>query len=204
MSNVPAFGLPASSGLLGLFRACLTGRSHEFFESSQVPTDDVDEDPSHDDRAVRVLVVDDNPVNRMLMAALLKSRRLVPSLAADGAEAVALARERAFDLILMDLQMPILDGFGAAAAIRRFESNTSRSAVPVVAYSTATPGAGVLAKYGINGSLNKPCGEHELEDCLVQWCPTYRPVSTVRRATHHAGAWQPASRAFAGRNLSLR
>jgi CheY-like chemotaxis protein len=77
---------------------------------------------------------------------------------------------------LMDLQMPILDGLEATTAIRRFESNRSRPSVPVVAYSSTTPGASVLAKHGLNGSLSKPCDDQQLEDCLVRWCATYRPA----------------------------
>lgn len=125
-------------------------------------------------RSVRVLVVDDNPVNLMLMSALLESRGLVPLVAADGAEAVALAGELPFDLILMDIQMPILDGLGATMAIRRFEAANSRPATPVIAYSSACPAAEILARHGLNGRLGKPCGDQELEDCLLKWCPAYR------------------------------
>ncbi len=89
---------------------------------------------------VRVLVADEDPVNLMVISALLESREIVPLLAADGAEAVTLACERRFDLILMDLQMPILDGLGATAAIRRFETCRPRSAAPVVACSSLSPG----------------------------------------------------------------
>ncbi len=129
-----------------------------------------------------MLVVDDNPANLMVISALMESRGLVPVLAADGAEAVALACETRFDLILMDLQMPILDGWEATAAIRRFEATCSRPAVPVVTYSIKSPGAGILARHGMNGSLDKPCSDQALEDCLVRWCPAYHPKPTERGA----------------------
>jgi CheY-like chemotaxis protein len=151
-----------------------------------------------------VLVVDDDPVNLMVISALMESRGLVPLLATDGAEAVALACEMHFDLILMDLQMPILDGLGATSAIRRFEANSSRPAVPVVAYSSTSPGDGVLATHGLNGSLSKPCGVQELEDCLVQWCPTYRSAPTARGVAHDNGLWQAASRNPGTSSASLR
>jgi CheY-like chemotaxis protein len=134
----------------------------------------------HSFGAVHVLVVDDNVANRMEISALLASRGLVPSIAEDGAEAVALACERHVDLILMDLQMPILDGLDATSAIRHFERSFSRSAVPVVAYTSRVPGAGLLAMRGLNGGLNKSCEDQDLEDCLVQWCPAYRSAPPLR------------------------
>jgi CheY-like chemotaxis protein len=151
-----------------------------------------------------VLVVDDNPVNLMVISALIESRGLVPVLAADGAQAVTLACELHFDLILMDLQMPILDGLGATSAIRRFESSSSRPAVPVVAYSSSSPGASVLTTHGINGSLVKPCGDQELEECLVRWCPTYRPARGALGPTYDNGRCQPASPAAGTSSASLR
>ena len=48
-----------------------------------------------------------------------------------------------------------------------------------IAYSSALPGADVLAMHGINDSLNKPSEDQELEDCLVQWCPSYRAAATA-------------------------
>ena len=71
--------------------------------------------------------MDDNPVNLMVISALLESRGLMPFLAADGAEAVALASGHHFDLILMDLQMPILDGLEATSASGASRANVRGS-----------------------------------------------------------------------------
>jgi two-component system, sensor histidine kinase and response regulator len=87
---------------------------------------------------------------------------------------VALACELPFDLVLMDLQMPILDGLRATAAIRRFESRYARPAVPVLAYSSSFPAGDLMAKFGISGCLNKPCQDQDLDACLARWCPAYR------------------------------
>jgi CheY-like chemotaxis protein len=126
---------------------------------------------------VQLLVVDDNAVNLLVMSALLAGRDLVPVLAEDGAQAVALACARRFDLILMDLQMPVLDGFGATLAIRRFEALHAREPTPVLAYSSLAPEAEFLSRLGLSGRLNKPCSHDELESCLLRWCPTYRPLT---------------------------
>jgi CheY-like chemotaxis protein len=151
-----------------------------------------------------VLVVDDNPVNLMVMSAMLESRGLVALLAADGAEAVALASELHFDLILMDLQMPILDGLGATSAIRRVESTLARPAVPVVAYSSTGLSARLLATHGISGSLSKPCEDQDLEDCLVQWCPAYRVAAAACGMAHDSPAWQVPTRNRDAASASLR
>jgi CheY-like chemotaxis protein len=154
--------------------------------------------------SIRVLVVDDNPLNQMLISTLMETRGFVPMLAADGAEAVALACELHFDLILMDLQMPILDGMAATSEIRRMETASLRPAVPVIAYSSCAPGGGLLARCGFNGSLIKPCGDQDLEDCLVRWCPTYRAASTVRIAHLGNSLWQSSPVTPGTSSASLR
>jgi len=119
MSGIPALGSPTLGGLLGVLTSWLQARSSEFWQSSEVVPRGIGWPSAHYNRSVRVLVVDDKPVNLMVMPALLESRGLVPVLAADGAEAVTLACELHFALILMDLQMPILDGLRTTSAIRR-------------------------------------------------------------------------------------
>lgn len=130
------------------------------------------EPPATDD-GPRVLVVDDNPVNRMLACEMLALWGIKALLAVDGSEAVALARERALDLILMDLQMPVLDGLGATLQIRRFEIERSRPRVPIVAYTSGGFGTDRmrLQDFGLDGVLAKPCEAHELHACLLRWCP---------------------------------
>jgi CheY-like chemotaxis protein len=109
-----------------------------------------------------------------------------------------------FDLILMDLQMPVLDGLDATVAIRRFEKSRLLPAVPVLAYSSAFPGAGVLAAHGMSGSLVKPCEDRDLEDCLVRWCPGYLAGATVRGDPYDQHSWQAAKRSSGARGASLR
>ncbi len=122
----------------------------------------------------RVLVVDDNPVNRLLAGEILSLWGISPMLAADGAEAVALACGHDFDLILMDLRMPILDGLAATTQIRRFEQENASPRAPVVAY-TSRPLSGnehVLRACGMDAVLEKPCDAATLHACLRRWCPS--------------------------------
>jgi CheY-like chemotaxis protein len=180
------------------------GPSGEIWQSSEARPSQTRGLNARYNGSIRVLVVDDNPANLMLISSLLESRGLVPVLAHDGAEAVTLAHELHFDLILMDLQMPVLDGLTTTSAIRRCETNTSRPAVPVAAYSSNSPSAGVLATHGLNGSLSKPRGDQELEDCLVQWCPAFRTAPTVRGVAHEIISWEAGSRHPATNSASLR
>lgn len=203
MSGIPAPGPPATSHLLGVLRSWLRTWSSEDWQSSEDLPRETEGPNAQPCASVRVLVVDDNPVNLMVISTLLEARGLVPVLAADGAEAVALACELHFDLILMDLQMPILDGWEATTAIRRFENACSRPPVPVVAYSSLSPGAAVLASRGMDGSLDKPCEDQALEDCLVQWCPSYNSTPTARGARDSDNCWQSANRNSGSGGASL-
>ena len=198
-------GSRAPRGLLGVLSSWLRGWSREAWQPTEILPGEAKASSAHPNSALQVLAVDDNPVNLMVISALLESRGLMPVLAADGAEAVALACELQFDLILMDLQMPILDGLAATRAIRRFELQSLRCAVPVIACSATPPDVRVLAAHGLNGSLDKPCANRDLERCLIRWCPTYRtdPAapsqgSAMRGVVHGHGVWPPAPRSSAG------
>ena len=75
--------------------------------------------PQLPSESLAVLLVDDDPVNRDIGAALLQRLGHRPTVAADGSSAIAIARDGAFDAVLMDLHMPDMDGVAAAQAIRR-------------------------------------------------------------------------------------
>jgi len=80
----------------------------------------------------RVLLVEDNAVNRTLAQHLLEKRGFEVSIAVDGKQAIAATQNAEFDLILMDIQMPEMDGFQATAEIRKCEKLTSRR-TPIIA-----------------------------------------------------------------------
>jgi two-component system sensor histidine kinase/response regulator len=80
----------------------------------------------------RVLLAEDNPVNRTLAVRLLEKRGYIVSPACNGREALGALEKEDFDIVLMDVQMPELDGFGATAAIREMERLTGRH-IPIVA-----------------------------------------------------------------------
>jgi CheY-like chemotaxis protein len=84
-------------------------------------------------RRLRVLVAEDNPVNQKLAQHLLERRGHTPILVTNGREAVDALRADEFDLVLMDLQMPEMDGFEATAWIRTREREAGAPRVPIVA-----------------------------------------------------------------------
>jgi CheY-like chemotaxis protein len=107
-------------------------------------------------RAAHVLVVDDNATNRMVAQALVEMFGCTCACACDGLEAVEAASQGRFDLILMDIKMPRMDGVTAARAIRALEGAVSQ--VPIIALTAnADPddAAGYLSA-GMNGVVEKP------------------------------------------------
>lgn len=127
---------------------------------------------SRDASALSILVVDDCPLQQLLSSVRLSRWGIRPRLASDGVEAVLLAGERQFDLILMDIQMPVLDGVAATARIRKDERRSGTGQVPIVAYTSESLPANqrAWAVAGFTAFLAKPCGIEELGDCLKYWC----------------------------------
>jgi signal transduction histidine kinase/ActR/RegA family two-component response regulator len=119
-------------------------------------------------QAPQVLVVEDNPINRMVATGLLKRLGAEVTLAEGGAEAVASVQQRSFDLILMDIQMPDMDGHEATRQIRRLPHGRS---VPIVALS-ANAYAEDLARskaVGMDEHLAKPVSAAALQGALERW-----------------------------------
>jgi two-component system, sensor histidine kinase len=120
-------------------------------------------------RSLRVLVAEDHPVNRQYVAALLENLGHRARFCTNGEEAVAAARDEAFDLVLMDLHMPLMDGVDATRAIRALP-DSRRSTVPIVAL-TADAFADTRDRClvaGMNDFLAKPVSPGKLATLLRQ------------------------------------
>jgi len=100
-----------------------------------------------------ILIVDDNKINRVVTQKILERSSYICSSAANGQEAVEIARKEVFDLILMDVNMPVMDGFQATAAIRKFNKT-----VPIIALTANDPSQMVedVAKVGFTDVIIKP------------------------------------------------
>jgi CheY-like chemotaxis protein len=120
------------------------------------------------ERSIHVLVVDDNATNRMVAQALCEMFDCTCEAACDGAEAVEAAKAGRFDLILMDIKMPVMDGVAATRAIRALGGPASL--VPIIALTAnAEPedSEGYLAA-GMNGVVEKPMKPEHLLAALQQ------------------------------------
>jgi CheY-like chemotaxis protein len=118
--------------------------------------------------ALKVLVAEDNPVNQMVIKAMLGSLGIVAHLVENGEAAVDIAKEQHFDLILMDCQMPIMDGYRATALIRQFKSEVELPIIALTADVMPEDKAHAQA-VGFNQHLAKPLELVKLTACLAQY-----------------------------------
>jgi len=105
-----------------------------------------------------VLVAEDTPVNQRLAQTLLSKRGYRVSLANDGVEALAICQAEAFDLVLMDMQMPNMDGLEATEKIRAWEKDNGRRRVPILAMTANALEADRqrCLEAGMDGFISKP------------------------------------------------
>ena len=121
-------------------------------------------------RVLRVLVVEDNPVNQLLVVRMLEKRGHDTVVAADGRQALQALSSSSFDLVLMDVQMPEMDGFEATAAIRAQEQSSGQQ-LPIIAltaHALKTDQERCLAA-GMDGYLSKPIRPQDLDFLLSEF-----------------------------------
>ncbi len=117
----------------------------------------------------RILVVEDNKVNQMLVVNMLKKKGVFVRAANDGVEGLETLGKEDFDLILMDIQMPRMDGYHAVAEIRRMK-DTTKSTLPIIAL---TASAYVTEKekaqlFGMTDHIGKPFSPEEMVDKITR------------------------------------
>jgi two-component system sensor histidine kinase/response regulator len=136
--------------------------------------------------SLRILVAEDNLVNQRLATRLLEKRFHQVTVATNGIEAVAAAEKNTFDLVLMDLQMPEMDGFEATAALRKREKKTGIH-LPVIALTAhALKGdREQCLEAGMDGYLSKPIRPQELDAVLE--------IYTTQKSVQPAQQTEPAT-----------
>ena len=121
------------------------------------------------DRPSRILVVDDLDVNRELIRAILEAAGQTVEEAVGGAEALAAATDRAFDMIFMDLQMPGMDGFAAARAIREQSALNRHSPIVALSANVLPEHIHASAAAGMNDHVGKPIMPAVLLGAVARW-----------------------------------
>ncbi len=116
----------------------------------------------------RVLLAEDEPVNREITQALLEAVGLVVDLATDGAEAVSRVAQQAYDLVLMDMQMPRMDGLQATRELRQLPLGRTLPVIAITANAFAEDRVRCLAA-GMNDFIAKPADPLALFETLLRW-----------------------------------
>jgi len=135
-------------------------------------------------RGARVLLVEDNEVNAEVALAMLHGVGLAVDVAADGQEAVAMAGASSYDLVLMDMQMPVMGGLEATRAIRLLAGWSSRPILALTANAFDEDRVACKAA-GMNDFIGKPMEVGALYSALLTWLDTSSAPGASGASGHH-------------------
>ena len=144
----------------------------------QAPVRDARTELRRRHEGARVLLAEDNEVNQEVACALLAAAGISVDVASDGREALKMAGREAYALILMDVQMPVMDGLAATRAIRLLPG---RDTTPILAM-TADIFSGHKQEFqdaGMNDYVDKPCHPNDLYKALLKWLSPTRACAVT-------------------------
>ena len=152
------------------FTACLTRHDMPLAGPAEIVRSSSEERLRSHYAGTRILVAEDEPINQEVSRELLEEAGLRVDVAGDGVEAVAMARQTPYALILMDLQMPNLNGFDAMREIRAIPG---RGHIPILAMTANTfdEDRQRCLEAGMNAHIGKPVDPEILFDALLKWLP---------------------------------
>jgi PAS domain S-box-containing protein len=160
--------------------ALVQGRRHAHGRAALVTRHSIRETSIASTRPLRILLAEDNAVNQQLAVRLLEKRGHTVRVTGNGQEALAALGEEQFDLVLMDVQMPVMGGFEATGAIRAKEAGTGRR-LPIVAM-TARAMKGdqeACVAAGMDGYISKPVSATVLYETVEALVPAARSGTAV-------------------------
>ncbi|MBD7923649.1 response regulator [Xanthomonas sp. Sa3BUA13] len=176
LALVPAAAPAGAAGLVPSDAALYPAHAAEPTPPPAIATEpglDIAAGPASPPADYRLLLVEDNPVNLLVAQKLLDVLGYRSDSATDGAAALARLDAQPYDLVLMDCQMPVLDGYAAARQWRQAEAAAGRPRLPIVAM-TANAMAGDRQRCleaGMDDYLSKPVNRELLAECLQRWLP---------------------------------
>ncbi len=150
------------------------------------------------DLGLSVLVAEDNPVNVEVAREYLSSFGCIVTCAENGLIALEAVSNREFDVVLMDCQMPEMDGLTATRKIREFEAETGRRRVPIIAVTANAYAEDrtMCMEAGMDDYVSKPFSEEQLRQLIARWSPAatagLQPPEPVAEANAPVAASKPA------------
>jgi signal transduction histidine kinase/ActR/RegA family two-component response regulator len=144
-------------------------------ERGRAVTTEADSAPSL--AGLRVLAADDNAVNRKVLAAILPNLGMEVTVVEDGDQAVAAWRDGAYDMVLLDLRMPVCDGFEATRRIRAEETLEHRTPLILLSGDVSASVREQGREAGLDGFVAKPLDVHMLIEAMSAALPPARPLA---------------------------
>jgi CheY-like chemotaxis protein len=125
-------------------------------------------------RPLRILLADDSADNRLLIEAYLKKTPYLLEEVDDGEKAIELIFSRDYDVVLMDIQMPVMDGYTAVEKIRDWEARTNRARLPIIALTASALDEAVrrTKEVGFDMHVSKPVKRGTLLNAIAKSCPS--------------------------------
>jgi CheY-like chemotaxis protein len=119
-----------------------------------------------------ILVVEDNRINQKVLSHQLINLGYAIEVAANGAEAIEKIKARRYDLVFMDVQMPVMDGFQATREIRNLDQHLSSIPIVAVTANAFQSEREKCLSFGMDGYLTKPVDKEQLKEALERWAPS--------------------------------
>ena len=135
---------------------------------------------------IYVLAVDDNPSNLRLVTTLLQDLNIKVDAAEGGIQAVSLSKNKVYDAILMDIQMPEMDGLEATRTIRANRTNLNTPIIALTAHAMASEREQLL-EAGMDDYMTKPVSEQALVNLLLKWTQAASDINPVKTEEHELG-----------------
>ncbi len=177
------------------FRSELGKGSTFFFkiELKHAKHEDIEQRPSQRNSDlpaadIRILLAEDNPANQMVMRSIFEQIDLKIDIVANGSEAVEAVKQRSYDIILMDISMPLMDGMEATSAIRSLNNGHQLPIIALTAHALAGDREHFLA-CGMDDYLTKPIDKAAMFHCIAHWSKATR---NQRQVTPAAPPQQPS------------